>query len=114
VDLRELAKAAEALSEVESLVFSSDTEDTASSSSSSFSSTPPSSSSSSNKNSQTGKVALPVDSMRGISVVEQEAAFVRRLGQGVRQLAAAKLREGIAGLNQADVGGALQVTIEEG
>ena len=47
--------------------------------------------------------------MRGIDVVDHERAFVRTLGAAVRTLAGAKLREGMASLNQADVGGALQV-----
>jgi len=71
VDLRELAKAAQNLYEIEELM-----EDAR---------------------------------MRGIDVVDQERTFVRTIGQAVRALAGAKLREGMAALNQADVGGALQV-----
>ena len=82
VDLRELAKAAEALHEVESTVL-----DTA----------PPAAAGG-------GEVSLA-----GVEVVAREAAFVRATGEAVRALAGAKLREGMGALNQADVGGALQV-----
>ena len=46
---------------------------------------------------------------RRVQVVAAEVPFIRKMGGACRVLAAAKLREGLRSLNQADIGGALQV-----
>jgi hypothetical protein len=45
--------------------------------------------------------------MCGIGALEAEIIFMLRIIEWVRELVAAKLRGGMAGLNQADIGGSL-------
>jgi hypothetical protein len=104
VDVRELAKAAEALREIEALVLEP----------------PPHPAARGLAPAGGGPCGSDLDSGPGgggggawsvaqVAVVAAEAPFVAFVGEGVRVLAGAKLRAGMAALNQTDVGGALQV-----
>ena len=115
VDVRELAKAAEALHEIEALVLEPNPA-AGQTNSSSGRSNNNGDSGGSNGNVSTRHSSSSSDSLSvaQVAVVAAEAPFVAFVGDGVRVLAGAKLREGMAALNQADIGGALQVLFNLG
>jgi uncharacterized spore protein YtfJ len=114
VDVRELAKAAEALREIEALVLDPTAHAAGATVHPAARGPAPAAgggpaSRGNDLDSGPGGGGGGAWSVAQVAVVAAEAPFVAFVGEGVRVLAGAKLRAGMAALNQTDVGGALQV-----
>ena len=109
VDVRELAKAAEALHEIEALVLEPNPTTSSGCNNTSSGNINGNGSSNGCAGSRNSSSSSDFLSVAQVAVVAAEAPFVAFVGDGVRVLAGAKLREGMTALNQADIGGALQV-----